>query len=132
MRITGGIHRSRPLRAPRGSTTRPTSDRVREALFGILVSAGAIEGANVLDLYAGTGALGIEAQLSTGFDLQRRGHEGGLGTLGSRSRGDCVNAQETTLELTGDGSGRTLAQHLEVALGLKSARGVEAVTQRAA
>jgi 16S rRNA (guanine(966)-N(2))-methyltransferase RsmD len=61
MRITGGIHRSRPLRAPRGSTTRPTSDRVREALFGILASAGAIEGANVLDLYAGTGALGIEA-----------------------------------------------------------------------
>jgi len=61
MRITGGIHRSRPLRAPRGSTTRPTSDRVREALFGILTSAGALEGANVLDLYAGTGALGLEA-----------------------------------------------------------------------
>jgi 16S rRNA (guanine(966)-N(2))-methyltransferase RsmD len=61
MRITGGLHRSRPLRAPRGSTTRPTSDRVREALFGILASAGAIEGANVLDLYAGTGALGLEA-----------------------------------------------------------------------
>ena len=55
MRITGGTHRSRPLRAPRGSATRPTSDRVREALFGILASAGAIEGANVLNLYAGTG-----------------------------------------------------------------------------
>lgn len=61
MRITGGTHRSRALRAPPGSSTRPTSDRVREALFGILASAGAIEGANVLDLYAGTGALGLEA-----------------------------------------------------------------------
>jgi len=61
MRITGGSFRSRPLRAPRGSATRPTSDRVREALFGILASSGAIEGARVLDLYAGTGALALEA-----------------------------------------------------------------------
>lgn len=61
MRITGGTHRSRRLRAPGGRATRPTSDRVREALFGILGSAGAIEGARVLDLYAGTGALGLEA-----------------------------------------------------------------------
>ena len=61
MRITGGTHRSRPLRAPRGTATRPTSDRVREALFGILTSAGAIDGAVVLDLYAGTGALALEA-----------------------------------------------------------------------
>lgn len=41
--------------------TRPTTDRVREALFSILGSAGALEGARVLDLYAGTGALGLEA-----------------------------------------------------------------------
>lgn len=61
MRITGGTLRSRTLRAPRGSATRPTTDRVREALFGILASAGTLEGANVADLYAGTGALGIEA-----------------------------------------------------------------------
>jgi 16S rRNA (guanine966-N2)-methyltransferase len=61
MRITGGTLRSRALRAPRGQATRPTSDRVREALFGILGSAGAIEGARVLDLYAGTGALALEA-----------------------------------------------------------------------
>ncbi len=61
MRITGGHHRSRPLRAPRGALTRPTSDRVREALFGILASAGVLQGARVLDLYAGTGALGLEA-----------------------------------------------------------------------
>jgi 16S rRNA (guanine966-N2)-methyltransferase len=61
MRITGGLHRSRALTAPRGKDTRPTSDRVREALFGILTSAGALGGARVLDLYAGTGALGLEA-----------------------------------------------------------------------
>lgn len=61
MRITGGTLRSRSLRAPRGSATRPTTDRVREALFGILAAAGTLEGANVADLYAGTGALGIEA-----------------------------------------------------------------------
>jgi 16S rRNA (guanine966-N2)-methyltransferase len=61
MRITGGTLRSRALKAPKGAATRPTSDRVREALFGILTSAGAIEGAQVLDLYAGTGALALEA-----------------------------------------------------------------------
>lgn len=64
MRITGGTFRSRAIRAPRGSATRPTSDRVREALFGILTSAGVLDGSpppRVLDLYAGTGALGLEA-----------------------------------------------------------------------
>ncbi len=61
MRITGGVHRSRPLRAPSGDATRPTSDRVREALFGILVASRTLEGARVLDLYAGTGALALEA-----------------------------------------------------------------------
>jgi len=61
MRITGGTHRSRPLRAPRGDRTRPTSDRVREALFAILESTGAVADARVLDLYAGTGALALEA-----------------------------------------------------------------------
>src|SRR5580698_8823990 len=61
MRITGGAFRSRALRAPRGQATRPTSDRVREALFGILSSAGALDGVRVLDLYAGTGALALEA-----------------------------------------------------------------------
>jgi len=61
MRITGGTLRSRALKAPKGQATRPTTDRVREALFGILASAGAVEGARVLDLYAGTGALALEA-----------------------------------------------------------------------
>jgi 16S rRNA (guanine966-N2)-methyltransferase len=61
MRITGGTYRSRSLRAPSGRATRPTTDRVREALFGILTSTGGVEGARVLDLYAGTGALALEA-----------------------------------------------------------------------
>jgi 16S rRNA (guanine966-N2)-methyltransferase len=68
MRITGGAHRSRNLVAPRGQQTRPTSDRVREALFAILGAARPIAGERVLDLYAGTGALGLEA-LSRGAAL---------------------------------------------------------------
>ena len=47
--------------SPDGTTTRPTTDRVREAIFNSLGSAGLIEGALVADLYAGSGALGIEA-----------------------------------------------------------------------
>jgi 16S rRNA (guanine966-N2)-methyltransferase len=64
MRITGGAFRSRALTAPRGQATRPTSDRVREALFSMLASDGIFAeevGPRVLDLYAGSGALGIEA-----------------------------------------------------------------------
>ena len=58
MRIVAGRWGGRTLVAPRGSSTRPTSDRVREALFSIL---GSIDGDRVLDLFAGSGALGIEA-----------------------------------------------------------------------
>jgi 16S rRNA (guanine(966)-N(2))-methyltransferase RsmD len=58
MRVIAGSLRSRRLHAPSGESTRPTNDRVREALFSVL---GDIRGANVADLYAGTGALGIEA-----------------------------------------------------------------------
>jgi 16S rRNA (guanine966-N2)-methyltransferase len=64
MRITGGTLRSRSLKAPRGTTTRPTSDRVREAMFSMLASDGVFDGAldvRVLDLYAGTGALAFES-----------------------------------------------------------------------
>ncbi len=63
MRITGGEHRSRVLVAPRGQETRPTSDRVREALFSMLTSDRVFGDAapRVLDLYAGSGALGLEA-----------------------------------------------------------------------
>jgi 16S rRNA (guanine966-N2)-methyltransferase len=59
MRVIAGTLRRRTLEAPRGLDTRPTSDRLRETLFNVL--APRIEGANFLDLYAGSGAVGIEA-----------------------------------------------------------------------
>ncbi len=58
MRIIAGTHRGRRIAAPKGVHTRPTGDRVREALFSIV---GPVEDASVLDLYAGSGALGLEA-----------------------------------------------------------------------
>jgi 16S rRNA (guanine(966)-N(2))-methyltransferase RsmD len=58
MRIIAGTHKRRPLSAPSGLSTRPTTDRVREALFSILGDLSELE---VLDCYAGSGALGFEA-----------------------------------------------------------------------
>jgi 16S rRNA (guanine966-N2)-methyltransferase len=60
-RIIAGAARGRRLETPRGAATRPTSDRVREALFGSLDARGILDGAVVLDLFAGSGALGLEA-----------------------------------------------------------------------
>jgi 16S rRNA (guanine966-N2)-methyltransferase len=63
MRVVGGRLRSRPIAGPKGQGLRPTADRLREALFNILAHAygDPVGGARVLDLFAGTGALGIEA-----------------------------------------------------------------------
>src|ERR1700710_1337135 len=63
MRVVGGRLRGRVLAAPRGQGIRPTSDRLRETLFNILMHAygDPVAGARVLDLFAGTGALGLEA-----------------------------------------------------------------------
>ena len=61
MRVVGGTAGGRRLRAPAGRALRPTSERVREAVFSSLESMGGLEGATVVDLFAGTGALGIEA-----------------------------------------------------------------------
>lgn len=61
MRVIGGEARGRPLKAPVPQGVRPTSDRVREAIFDVLASLDALAGATVLDAFAGTGALGIEA-----------------------------------------------------------------------
>ncbi len=78
MRITAGIHKGRKLASLPGITTRPTSGKVREAIFNICRPV--IADANVLDLFAGTGALGLEA-LSRGaakavfIDSDRRGIE---------------------------------------------------------
>lgn len=59
MRVVAGLYGGRKLIAPAGGETRPTSDRVREALFSVLGPS--IQGARVLDLFAGSGALGVEA-----------------------------------------------------------------------
>src|SRR6185503_5667213 len=62
MRIIAGTWRGRPLAAPPGQATRPTRDRAREGLFSMLQSRlGSFEGLSVADLFAGTGALGLEA-----------------------------------------------------------------------
>ena len=66
MRITGGAMRGRALAAPRDARVRPTSDKVRQAIFNVLAHNNfgegfALEGARVIDLFAGTGALGLEA-----------------------------------------------------------------------
>jgi 16S rRNA (guanine966-N2)-methyltransferase len=64
MRIVAGMYRGRPLVAPKGHSTRPTADRVRQALFNVLEHAAwapDLDGARVIDLFAGSGALGLEA-----------------------------------------------------------------------
>ena len=65
MRIVGGTHKGRALKPPKDARVRPTSDRTREAIFNVLAHGDfggwALDGARVLDLFAGTGALGLEA-----------------------------------------------------------------------
>jgi 16S rRNA (guanine966-N2)-methyltransferase len=58
MRIVAGSRRGHPIEAPKGTATRPTSDRVRESAFNLI---GPVDGASVLDLFAGSGAMGLEA-----------------------------------------------------------------------
>jgi 16S rRNA (guanine966-N2)-methyltransferase len=67
MRVVAGELGGRRLVAPDGTSTRPTTDRVREAIFNSLASAGVLDGALVADLFAGSGAIGIEA-LSRGAE----------------------------------------------------------------
>jgi 16S rRNA (guanine966-N2)-methyltransferase len=92
--VIAGEFKGRPLVAPRGWKVRPTSDRVREAVFSAL---GDIEGATVLDLYCGTGALAIEA-LSRGaahatlVDRDTRPALGNVQSLGLADRADLIKA----------------------------------------
>jgi 16S rRNA (guanine966-N2)-methyltransferase len=98
VRVISGAARGRRLVTPAGSATRPTTDRVREATFNALVSLGAVEDATVLDLFAGSGALGIEA-LSRGaaqatfVDVDRAARtavETNLATCGFADRAEVV------------------------------------------
>lgn len=64
MRIVGGKHKGRPIAPPKGRDTRPTADRAREAIFNVLahgIDGPGLDGARVVDVFAGTGALGLEA-----------------------------------------------------------------------
>jgi 16S rRNA (guanine966-N2)-methyltransferase len=95
MRIVAGRWRSRPLVAPAGDGTRPTADRARETLFSMLTSRlGSFEGLAVLDLFAGSGALALEA-LSRGAaraflaerdPAARKAIEANIRTLGAEAR----------------------------------------------
>jgi 16S rRNA (guanine966-N2)-methyltransferase len=104
MRIIAGKWRGRPLVSPAGPATRPTSDRAREALFSMLASRlGSFEGLEVVDLFAGSGALGLEA-LSRGaarctfVETDRAALEalrGNIAALGATEQAD-VRAQDAT------------------------------------
>lgn len=95
MRVIAGIWRGRQLVAPKGDTTRPTADRTREALFSMLTSRlGSFEGLAVADLFAGSGALGIEA-LS-------RGAASCLFVEQDRAAIDALRANLAKLGATGD------------------------------
>jgi len=122
MRIIAGTLRSRTLQAPAGLATRPTSDRLRETLFNVL--APRIEGARFLDLYAGSGAVGMEA-LSRGAAhvvfvehapaalLVLRANLVRLGlTAGFRIQTESVKAWLRRFD-TGIGSGRKVGQRQE-------------------
>ena len=100
MRVVAGEARGRQIVAPEGTQTRPTSDRVRESIFNMLFSLGAIDDVKALDLYAGCGALGIEA-LSRGaehctfVEQDRRAVEcikNNLETLGYSDRATVIQA----------------------------------------
>ncbi len=90
MRIVAGSRKGARIFAPKGSATRPTSDRVREALFSIL---GPIDDVRVLDLFAGSGALGLEA-LS-------RGAESAVFVESDRAAVQAIERNVAKLELTG-------------------------------
>ncbi|MES2093058.1 MAG: RsmD family RNA methyltransferase [Actinomycetota bacterium] len=90
-RIIAGFAGSIALKTP-GAGTRPTSDRVREAIFSALEARGVIEGARVLDLYAGSGALGLEAA-SRGAAFVRLVERSGAGTTVCRSNSAAVLAR---------------------------------------
>jgi 16S rRNA (guanine966-N2)-methyltransferase len=108
MRVIAGELGGRRLRAPNGRLTRPTSDRVREALFAML---GEIAGASVLDLFAGSGALGIEA-------LSR----GASAAVFVERDGPALRALKSNLDSLGLAPPRAQVRRCEALAALRSAR----------
>jgi len=106
MRIVGGAWRGRRLVAPAGQGTRPTADRVRQALFDMLMHAAwggraVVEGAVVLDVFAGTGALGLEA-LSRGAASARFIESDAAALRALRENIEACRAEDRTVVLAGD------------------------------
>ncbi|MFN8082344.1 MAG: 16S rRNA (guanine(966)-N(2))-methyltransferase RsmD [Kineosporiaceae bacterium] len=91
-RIIAGSAGGRRIQAPKGEATRPTSGRVREALFSGLESRGAVRGAKVLDLFSGSGALGLEAASRGASDV--------VLVDSSREAAEVARRNATTLSLT--------------------------------
>ena len=110
MRIIAGTHRGRRISAPRGTATRPTADRVREALFSII---GPVDGLHVLDVFAGSGALGLEA-LS-------RGAADATFVESGRAAAACIRANVAALGL--EGRARVVARDWRAALAAERAAG---------
>ncbi|SIR07207.1 16S rRNA (guanine966-N2)-methyltransferase [Rhizobium sp. RU20A] len=112
MRVVGGEFRGRALAGPKSDAIRPTTDRTRESLFNILqhAHAGVLEGTRVLDLFAGTGAVGIEA-LSRGCrsgilveqSVEGRGIiQSNIETLGLQGRARILRRDATDLGKVGN------------------------------
>ena len=106
MRIVAGAWKGRALQSPQGDTTRPTADRVRQALFDMLLHApwggrDAIEGAHVLDVFAGTGALGLEA-LSRGAAFATFIEQDRAAVAALRVNIATLRAADRTVVLAGD------------------------------
>jgi 16S rRNA (guanine966-N2)-methyltransferase len=96
MRIIAGEWRGRPLRTAEGMATRPTADRVRETLFSMLASRlGSFQGLRVADLYAGSGALGLEA-LSRGAAFSCFVEQDPRALAAIRANVDALGARERT------------------------------------
>ncbi|MDY0087893.1 MAG: 16S rRNA (guanine(966)-N(2))-methyltransferase RsmD [Coriobacteriia bacterium] len=106
MRITGGVLRGRRIKAPGGAVTRPTADRVREAMFSRIEALfeGGIDEACVLDLFAGSGALGAEAlsrgaSRATFYERDRRAYvtlQENLEALGLEDRATAIHSDPLT------------------------------------
>lgn len=106
MRIIAGAWRGRALAAPPGATTRPTADRVRQALFDMLLHApwgglDAVDGVRVLDAFAGTGALGLEA-LSRGAAHASFIERDAVALQALRGNIRALRAEDRTRVITGD------------------------------
>lgn len=108
MRITGGLLRSRRIDAPAGDRTRPTSDRVREALFSVLGNLVEFEGAHVVDAFAGSGSLAFEA-LSRGAGHATLLEEGRTALACIEANARNLGVREQVTVVAGDAE-RTLAR----------------------